>query len=60
MQELKQSRMMDMMALQVREAVLEVMRMKMNGNSMLEFWLTLIMLVKNKKIGGKRRRSKSY
>jgi hypothetical protein len=29
--------MMDMMALQVREAVLEVMRMKMNGNSMLEF-----------------------
>jgi hypothetical protein len=52
--------MMDMMALQVREAVLEVMRMKMNGNSMLEFWLTLIMLVKNKKIGGKRRRSKSY
>lgn len=60
MQELKQSRMMDMMALQVREAVLEVMRMKMNGSSMLEFWLTLIMLVKNKKTGGKRRRSKSY
>lgn len=49
-----------MMALQVREAVLEVMRMKMNGNLMLEFWLTLIMLVKNKKIGEKRRRSKSY
>ncbi len=49
-----------MMALQVKEAVLEVMRMKMNGSSMLEFWLTLIMLDKNKKTGGKRKRNKSY
>jgi hypothetical protein len=59
-QELKESKMMEMMVLQLREAVLEATRMKMNGSLMLESWLTLIMPVKNKKTDEKRRRSKSY